>query len=117
MKQLIKTTILLLALLLPAIATANDFEVDGIYYNINGNEAEVTHGRDIYSRYHGAVTIPASVTYNGTTYPVTAIGQSAFARCSALTSVEIPNSVTSIGRWAFTVAIQHLIRATTAMQL
>ncbi len=102
MKQLIKTTILLLALLLPVLTYAHDFKVDGIYYNINGNEAEVTHGKDIYSRYHGAVTIPASVTYNGTTYPVTSIGQQAFARCSALTSVEIPNSVTSIGRWAFT---------------
>ncbi|MBQ9576811.1 MAG: leucine-rich repeat domain-containing protein, partial [Muribaculaceae bacterium] len=102
MKQLIKTTILLLALLLPVLTYAHDFKVDGIYYNINGNEAEVTHGKDIYSRYHGAVPIPASVTYNGTTYPVTSIGQQAFARCSALTSVEIPNSVTSIGRWAFT---------------
>jgi len=102
MKQLFRFSILVLALLLPALATAHDFEVDGIYYNINGNEAEVTHGKDIYSRYHGAVTIPASVTYNGTTYPVTAIGQQAFARCSALTSVEIPNSVTSIGRWALT---------------
>ncbi len=101
MKQLFRFSILLLALLMPALAYAHDFEVDGIYYNINGNEAEVTHGKDIYSRYHGAVTIPASVTYNGTTYPVTSIGQQAFLRCSRLTSVDIPNSVTSIGAYAF----------------
>ena len=35
MKNLITSTILLLALLLPAVATAADIEVDGIYYNIN----------------------------------------------------------------------------------
>ena len=32
---------------------------------------------------------------------VTSIGQSVFSDCSSLTSVTIPNSVTSIGRWAF----------------
>ena len=32
---------------------------------------------------------------------VTSIGKSAFEGCKALTSIEIPNSVTSIGEWAF----------------
>ena len=42
MKSLISSMLLLLALLLPAYATAYDFEVDGIYYNINGNDVAVT---------------------------------------------------------------------------
>ena len=105
MKQLIKTSILLLALLLPAIATAHDFKVGGIYYNINGNEAIVTYkGQDYNSynnEYSGSVVIPATVTHNGTTYTVTGIGYAAFWNCTGLTSIDIPNSVTSIGVGAF----------------
>ena len=66
---------LLALLLLPATAAGYDFEVDGIYYNINGNEATVTRGPGYYS---GDVTIPETVTYNRVTRAVTAIGDEAF---------------------------------------
>ena len=49
------------------------------------------------NEYTGDVTIPATVTYNGKTYSVTSIDGLAFYECSSLTSVTIPNSVTSIG--------------------
>ena len=48
-----------------------------------------------------AVSIPSSVTIEGSTFSVTSIGYSAFSSCSGLTSIEIPNSVTSIGKEAF----------------
>ena len=105
MKHLYSLSLLLLAFLLSATATAHDFEVDGIYYNINGNEATVTY-KGTYShqntdRYSGFVTIPAAVTYNGATYSVTSIGEWAFDNCTGLTNIYIPNSVTSIGKGAF----------------
>lgn len=46
MKRIIKLSLVLLALLLPATATAYDFEVDGIYYYVGGNNAFVTDADD-----------------------------------------------------------------------
>ena len=75
--------------------------VDGIYYNLNGDEAEVTYRDDNYNSYSGTVVIPESITYRGKNFSVTKIGDNAFRSCSGLTSVIIPNSVKTIGDAAF----------------
>ena len=98
MKTIIKTTLLALTVCLPALASAHDIEVDGIYYNINGNEATVTYqgsNPSSINGYSGEVVIPETISYGGVTYSVTAIGQDAFEYCSNLTSVKIPNSVSA----------------------
>ena len=100
-KQLL---IAVVALLCSVVASAHDFEVDGIFYSISGNNVTVTYKGnhyDSYNEYWFDVVIPESVTYNGITYSVTSIGYGTFRDCSGLTSVEIPNSVTSIGGAAF----------------
>lgn len=99
MKHLITSTLLLLAILLPTTTVAQSIEVDGIYYNFYDNEASVTYPS--YGAYSGNMVIPATVTYNGTTYSVTSIGYYAFNGSNGLTSILIPNSVTSIGDNAF----------------
>lgn len=85
---------------------AHDFEVGRIYYNITSETTvEVTYrGGTSYEyekEYSLSVVIPETVTYGGKIYSVTSIGYSAFDGCSSLTSVVIPNSVTSIGGSAF----------------
>ena len=77
------------------------YVIDGICYGLNNSSMTAGVVSNANSEYSGAVTIPASVEYNGETYSVTSIGDNAFYRCTGLTSVTIPNSVTSIGRGAF----------------
>ena len=103
-----KLLLAIIGLLLSTAALAHDFEVNGIYYNFLDQSAktvEVTYKGFSYNSYSdeytGSVTIPSSVTYNGTTYSVTRIGADAFERCTGLTEVTIPNSVTEIGGFAF----------------
>lgn len=96
--------VLLLLVLVGTIspAVAYDFVSGGIYYNkLSSSTVEVTYKDESYNSYSGAVTIPETVTYSGITYRVTRIGQSAFVKCSNLTSVKIPNSVTYISYYVF----------------
>ena len=101
--QIITFLLTLLMSVVGAKALAYDAKINGIYYNLYGTTAEVTYcyyNSSLYL-YTGSIDIPASVTYNGTTYSVTSIGSSAFLNCSSLTNVTIPNSVTYIGDYAF----------------
>ncbi|MGM9712650.1 MAG: leucine-rich repeat domain-containing protein [Prevotella sp.] len=84
-------------------ASAYHFYVDGIFYGKYANEDKVyvTFQNMNFNTYSGSVVIPDKVTYNGTTYPVVMVGESAFYGCSGLTSVTIPNSVTAIGGSSF----------------
>lgn len=108
MKLITKKLWVFVAMLCTLIsASAHDFQVDGIYYNISSEadkEVSVTY-ETIENYYHpsysGVVNIPTSVSYNGDTYTVKSIGDDAFNWCSNLQSVTIPNSVTTIGYRAF----------------
>lgn len=100
----------LLALLLPCLAVAHDFEVDGIYYNITSEErktVEVTDPSDKkvvdggYKFYKDVVFIPEKVSYDGKEYTVTAIGERAFEYNYELLSVVMPNTIRSIKEFAF----------------
>ena len=95
-----------LLLLASAIATslsaaAYDFESAGIYYNITGNNTvEVTYSDRDNNTYSGSISVPETVTNNGTEYSVTKIGEYAF-QGSAVTSVSTPEGIISIDYNAF----------------
>ena len=120
-----KSLIIRLFALVAALActqgvSAYDFEVEGIYYNINGDEVSVTYHDysqiqvtgssgyywfeyhyNYYAGYRDQVIIPETVTYNDVTYTVTEIGAHAFEECSEMTTISIPNTVTEINEYAF----------------
>lgn len=110
MKQLIKLSFLLLALLMPTNAIAYDFEIDSIYYMFVDDGVAVTKRDQSYNSYHGDVVVPETVTYNGVTYTVTAVDNHAFYNSSELTSVILPNTITFLGHGAFfdCTAITHI---------
>ena len=98
------------ALMLLAIAmtaSAYDFEVDGIFYNINTSDTStvsVTFKGATYSEmksYYGDIVIPGTVTNGGFTYQVTAINDGAFRGCDSLYNVTLPNTVIEIKSSAF----------------
>jgi hypothetical protein len=70
----------------PAVPYTYTINSDGITLTITG-----------YTGSGGAVTIPDSINF----LPVEIIGDDAFLLCTSLTSVTMPNSVTSIGYGAF----------------
>lgn len=74
--------------------------INGIYYIFDEetHTAEVTHGKNEYT---GNIVIPESVEYKGHKYAVTIIGSAAFSGCGEVTSVTIPEGVTSIQWTAF----------------
>ncbi len=83
--------------------------IDGLYYSLGSTTAQVvkdqSSDKSVYSAYI-TVAIPASVTYNNYTYPVTSIGTSAFEGCSNLQSVTLPSSITTIGTDAFYACVK-----------
>ena len=103
-----KQLLFLILIFFPMLANADRIKIDGIYYNLDTyyKTACVTNDGVNYidsnpKYYSGDVVIPEKISYEEVEYSVTSIDNSAFSRCSSLTSITIPNSVTSIGGNAF----------------
>lgn len=93
----IMLTLSMLAMFMPCIASA--YEPDGtpyddhLYYKVNGSSVTIS---DYFNPYYSDVVIPAEI--DG--LPVTSIDDYAFY-CEGIIGVTIPDSVTSIGDFAF----------------
>ena len=81
---------------------AQSFTVGDLNYQVNPDGVSVTLTGHVDGYYAtGALNIPASVNYEGNDYAVTIIGNTAFMYDFYLTSLTIPNSVTTIEEGAF----------------
>ena len=112
MKKTLLTLFLLAAL--PLRTLAYDFSAvaptgQTLYYNIVNGEAQVTYPFIPIIHWYGHtkptgdLIIPDSVVHSssGITYAVTSIRDTTFYNCTGLTSVTLPNSLTTIGKSAF----------------
>ena len=79
-------------------SVVNDFGYT-ISYNILDEGTRTVAVADV-SPISGNLEIPATVTYNGTTYTVTEIDYSGL-RYGHFTSIVLPNTITAIGYYAF----------------
>ena len=98
-----KLLLSLISLLLAFNAIAQTFDYEGLRYTVTSPSStppEVSVGKSYPVTIEGSVDIPETVTYQGTTYTVTSIRDDGFAYTD-LTSIRIPNSITSIGVRAF----------------
>ena len=99
---------------LPAYQTADiwkDFSLQGngqapffvgnLKYRVTSQTENTVEVMGYQTTPTGALTIPATVTCNEVTYTVTGIKEQVFSNCSALTSVSLPDGLTSIGNAAF----------------
>ena len=80
----------------------SEFTVGDLNYRVNDDQISVTvTGHVDGYEAAGPLVIPESVSYEGNNYAVTVIGNTAFMYCFYLTSLTIPNSVTTIEEGAF----------------
>lgn len=114
-----KQLLLLVIMLLPMVASAYDFELDGICYtitSIDNKTVEVATNSNTEtktSNYDGDIIIPSSVVYNNITFTVTGIGMAAFAYYEKkpgsesyginekITSVTLPSTISYISYYSF----------------
>lgn len=84
--------------------------IDGIRYKLNTGTKDCVvmqytsdgkYSSSYPSIYTGDIVIPSSITYNNKSYTVNKIGIYCFNLCSGLTSVSIPNTITTIEYRAF----------------
>ena len=88
-------------MLLPMLAHADMVEIDGVKYFILSDHASIMKKDGGYT---GDVVVPATVKYQGKSYPVTEVLSYAFSGSDNLKSVVLPEGITKIADDVFFAA-------------
>ena len=91
-----RASLLSVAVLCGFAVNAQTFTVDGIKYKASGSTVAVQ--KDAYT---GDLVIPETVDYEGKTYTVTSAAAAAFKQNEAITSIQLPNSITKFIKGQF----------------
>lgn len=108
---------LLLSVWACMLISAQEFVSGDLRYRViaDGEVAVVPWVDEGQSRYADVMIVPETVYYDGMTCKVTAIADSAFYN-SGITELQLPNSITRIGRWAMADAFD-LVSVTLPLHL
>ena len=83
------------------VVAQQEFEAGGVWYNpITDTSVAVTHPPTAHYTTQN-LTIPQTISHNGTNYTVTAIADSAFFDCTSLQRIDLPQTISYIGNFAF----------------
>lgn len=94
MKRLL---LMIVGILMMVNMHATGFEtIGGLRYLIDTDAKTATLVADTV-KYSGDIVVPEKVTLAGIDYPVVAFAKECFKECGYLTSITIPESVTSLG--------------------
>ncbi len=93
MKPIIEKLWMVMAMLcLSFSASAYDFEVDGIRYEIISLDDMTCKVIANIEKYAGVISIPASVEYNGRTFNIISIGNKAFQNCTGISELHLESA-------------------------
>ncbi|MCI7010512.1 MAG: leucine-rich repeat domain-containing protein, partial [Prevotella sp.] len=98
--KLLTATMLLSVAMAAGAETISHVTIGNLVYSLDTDTKVATVTGYYSSNEPTDVVIPNTIEYGGN-YSVTTIGAWAFAYCTSLTSIDIPNSVTTIGELAF----------------
>ena len=100
--------VVMIAMLLGMVGMTKGYSYESVlisnlwYHLENSHYTATVAGHKDWESASGNLIIPESVSYNGSTYSVIAIGEAAFANCRGLIgNLNLPNTVASIDEWAF----------------
>ena len=100
-------------------AIVTEFTVGGLTYEVIDHDAKTVEVINFTNELPNTATIPATVSYGGKNYTVTAIASEAFYQNQTITEITISEGITSIGNstfgWCFALTTVNIPASLTNM--